>query len=199
MVEDGDYREDLLYRLNGVTIELPPLRDRLSDVPALIRFFLAQAKVEFNKPDLEGLSPEAVDLLTVYDWPGNVRQLRAVIRRCVLDTVMPVITPDTLPDAIAGSRHSGAKSESDKTDKLENEAPGSQLPQLVQRLLKEKSTNVYGESMEYMERFVILQVLQATDGNQSQAAEILGITRGKLRDRINSYNIVLKSDVAVES
>ncbi|GAB5513405.1 MAG: sigma-54 dependent transcriptional regulator [Rhodopirellula baltica] len=199
MVVDGDYREDLLYRLNGVTIELPPLRDRLSDVPALIRFFLAQAKIEFNKPDLEGLSPEAVDLLTVYDWPGNVRQLRAVIRRCVLDTVMPVITPDTLPDAIAGTRHSGAKSESGSNEKLESEAPGSQLPQLVQRLLKEKSTNVYGEAMEYMERFVILQVLQSTDGNQSQAAEILGITRGKLRDRINSYNIVLKSDVAVES
>ncbi|WP_233215558.1 sigma-54-dependent transcriptional regulator [Rhodopirellula bahusiensis] len=199
MVEDGDYREDLLYRLNGVTIELPPLRDRLSDVPALIRFFLAQAKIEFNKPDLEGLSPEAVDLLTVYDWPGNVRQLRAVIRRCVLDTVMPVITPDTLPDAIAGARPGDTKSEANSGDKLESEAPGSQLPQLVQRLLKEKSTNVYGESMEYMERFVILQVLQSTDGNQSQAAEILGITRGKLRDRINSYNIVLKSDVAVES
>lgn len=200
MVEDGDYREDLLYRLNGVTIELPPLRDRLSDVPALIRFFLAQAKQEFNKPDLEGLSPEAVELLTSYDWPGNVRQLRAVIRRCVLDTVMPVITPDVLPDAIVGGKGKTDSSDAGSaSQEAEANAPGSQLPQLVQRLLDEKSTDVYGEAMEYMERFVILQVLQATDGNQSQAAEILGITRGKLRDRINTYNIVLKSDVAVKS
>ncbi|WP_182869513.1 sigma-54-dependent transcriptional regulator [Rhodopirellula sp. JC639] len=198
MVQDGDYREDLLYRLNGVTIELPPLRDRLSDVPSLIRFFLAQAKKEFNKPDLEGLSPEAVDLLTAYVWPGNVRQLRAVIRRCVLDTVMPVITPDTLPDEITGTVSVAEKTPVDDATPKQESVAGSQLPQLVRRLLDERSTNIYAEAMEYMERFVILKVLQATDGNQSQAAEMLGITRGKLRDRINSYNIVLKSDVLVE-
>lgn len=198
MVDDGEYREDLLYRLNGVTIELPPLRDRLSDVPSLIRFFLAQAKKEFNKPDLEGLSPEAVALLTAYDWPGNVRQLRAVIRRCVLDTVMPVITPDILPGAITGTVSPVKKTPTQDVVPREEPTEGTQLPQLVQRLLDERSTNIYAEAMEYMERFVILKVLQTTDGNQSQAAEMLGITRGKLRDRINSYNIVLKSDVSVE-
>ncbi len=196
MVSDGEYREDLLYRLNGVTIELPPLRDRLSDVKALIRFFLAQAKQEFNKPDLEGLSPDAVDLLTTYQWPGNVRQLRAVVRRCVLDTVMPVITPDILPTEIQNGtspKGSATNSESDAN----SDDSGTQLPALVKRLLREKSTSIYAESMEYMERYVILQVLRATNGNQSQAAETLGITRGKLRDRINSYNIELKSDIVV--
>lgn len=198
MVEDGEYREDLLYRLNGVTIDLPPLRERLTDVPALIRFFLAQAKKEFNKPDLEGLSPEAVERLTKYEWPGNVRQLRAVVRRCVLDTVMPVITPDVLPAAITGVVTSGEGETTSNGTDIQDQ-PGTQLPQLVRRLLDERSTNVYAEAMEYMERYVILQVLQSTDGNQSQAAEILGITRGKLRDRINSYDIKLKSDVVVES
>lgn len=196
MVEEGGYREDLLYRLNGITIELPPLRERLSDVPALIRFFLAQAKLEFKKPDLEGLAPETVERLTAYDWPGNVRQLRAVIRRCVLDTVMPVITPDVLPTAIVG-RSDLAADRSDGVPAKEGDC-GSELPQLVRRLLSEKSTNVYAESMEFMERFVILKVLQETDGNQSRAAEILGITRGKLRDRINAYKISLKSDVSVD-
>lgn len=196
MVEDGEYREDLLYRLNGVTIELPPLRDRLSDVPALIRFFLAQAKKEFNKADLEGLSPESVELLTEYDWPGNVRQLRAVIRRCVLDTVMPVITPDILPDAITGKRR--AELDLASPDSSKSGGPGTELPELVSRLLEQKSTNIYSESMEYMERYVIMRVLQATDGNQSQAAEMLGITRGKLRDRINTYKIVLKNDVSLD-
>jgi two-component system nitrogen regulation response regulator GlnG len=197
MVEDGDYREDLLYRLNGVTIDLPPLRERLSDVEALIRFFLGQAKQEFNKPDLEGLSPEAVRLLTSYKWPGNVRQLRAVVRRCVLDTVMPVITPDVLPADIQGGSVSNASASGTSPADVSVTA-GTQLPELVTRLLNERSTNVYAEAMEYMERFIILQVLRATGGNQSQAAETLGITRGKLRDRINTYNIELKSDVVVK-
>ena len=198
MVDDGDYREDLLYRLNGVTIELPPLRERLSDVPALIQFFLAQAKKEFSKPDLEGLSPEAVELLTTYDWPGNVRQLRAVVRRCVLDSVMPVITPDIFPTAIADNQSTDSNTIASSTNGADATEPGRALPDLVKRLLSEKSTNVYSEATEYMERFVLLKVLQATDGNQSQAAEILGITRGKLRDRISTYNIQLRSDVALE-
>ncbi|WP_404309081.1 sigma 54-interacting transcriptional regulator [Neorhodopirellula lusitana] len=246
MVADDEYREDLLYRLNGVTIELPPLRERLSDVPALIRFFLAQARREFNKPDLEGLSPEAVDMLTAYTWPGNVRQLRAVIRRCVLDAVLPVITPDILPtEVVQGGSHSNSNgladssksaaagstalsdvaavpgvsdastpnastpnasnpdvSNAEVTDAEVSDTPagadGTELPQLVRRLLKEKSTNVYAEAMEYMEQYVLMQVLQETDGNQSQAAEILGITRGKLRDRINTYRIRLKGDVSQE-
>ncbi|TWU08431.1 sigma-54-dependent transcriptional regulator [Stieleria varia] len=201
MVEEGDYREDLLYRLNGVTIQLPPLRERLSDVPSLIRFFLAQAKQEFNKPDLEGLSPETVDLLTAYQWPGNVRQLRAVIRRCVLDSVMPVITPDILPAEVTRYERSDPASSSIDSS-ASHHVPtraGGELPSLVERLIAQRSNNVYAETVEYTERFVILEVLKATDGNQSQAAEMLGITRGKLRDRIKAYNIVLKSDIAVES
>ena len=100
MVEDGEYREDLLYRLNGVTIELPPLRERRDDVKLLIQHFLRQAKVELKKPSLEGLAPETLELLMAYDWPGNVRQLRAVIRRCVLDSSMSVIFSDILPKEI---------------------------------------------------------------------------------------------------
>ncbi|WP_146513957.1 sigma-54-dependent transcriptional regulator [Rubripirellula amarantea] len=190
MVKDGDYREDLLYRLNGVTIELPPLRERLSDVPALIQFFMSQAKKEFNKPDLEGLSPEAVKLFSEYHWPGNVRQLRAVIRRCVLDSVMPVITPDGLPIEITKRGAAPTATNQETVD-------GAALPQLVKRLLAEKSTDVYAQSMQYMEKYVITEVLKSTDGNQSQAAEILGITRGKLRDRISTYNISLTSNVQV--
>ncbi|WP_442506019.1 sigma-54-dependent transcriptional regulator [Novipirellula sp. SH528] len=195
MVEDGDYREDLLYRLNGVTIELPPLRERLSDVPALVQFFMAQAKKEFNKPDLEGLSPDAAVLFEGYHWPGNVRQLRAVIRRCVLDTVMPVITPDGLPKEItrvkaADNALGGAPASTETLD-------GAGLPQLVKRLLAEKSTDLYAEATQYMEKYVITEVLKSTGGNQSQAAEILGITRGKLRDRITTFDISLTSNVQI--
>ncbi|WP_146595970.1 sigma-54-dependent transcriptional regulator [Novipirellula galeiformis] len=196
MVEEGDYREDLLYRLNGVTIELPPLRERLSDVPALVQFFMAQAKKEFNKPDLEGLSPEAAELLEGYHWPGNVRQLRAVIRRCVLDTVMPVITPDGLPKEINRLKTTAAGTDNHSAAES-GPVEGAGLPQLVKRLLAEKSTDVYAEATQYMEKYVITEVLKSTDGNQSQAAEILGITRGKLRDRITSFDISLTSHVQI--
>ncbi len=197
MVKDGDYREDLLYRLNGVTIDLPPLRDRQGDVELLLQYFLSQAKRELKKPDLEGVSPETVALLTAYRWPGNVRQLRAVIRRCVLVSTMPVIVPDVLPKEISGLRSIAEISTVDHSSPEQASVAGSQLPQLVDRLIRDKSTNVYQESVEYMERYVLLRVLSETGGNQSQAAEMLGITRGKLRDRIATYQIVLNSGVAI--
>jgi DNA-binding NtrC family response regulator len=194
MVKDGEYREDLLYRLNGVTIELPPLRDRPGDVPLLVQHFLNRAKRDLNKPDLEGISPETLSLLVNYEWPGNVRQLRAVIRRCVLDSVMPVIV---LPNEIAARTGNPAAAADGQTSTM-NPA-GTMLPSLIDRLLAEKSTNIYAEAVAYMERYVLLRVLSATDGNQSQAAEILGITRGKLRDRISTYNIVREGGVTIKA
>jgi DNA-binding NtrC family response regulator len=197
MVKNGEYREDLLYRLNGVTIELPPLRERQGDVELLLQHFLSQAKRELKKPDLEGVSPETVELLTSYSWPGNVRQLRAVIRRCVLDTNMPVIVPDILPKEIVGPRLRQQSGAHDPAADGQEVRPGSQLPELVERLIRQRSTNIYSEAVEYMERYVLLRVLAETGGNQSQAAEMLGITRGKLRDRIATYQIVLNSGVSI--
>ena len=247
MVADGDFREDLLYRLNAVTIYLPPLRDRAGDVPLLIQHFLGQAKREFKKQDLEGASPETVELLRNYDWPGNVRQLRAVVRRCVLDSVLPVLVPDVLPrnireaasggdadatstptadvpatpptgghpaiesgdsgaeSAIGGNATgdrdvaSGGETGSDSlgTTTGSSTEPGHELPQLVDRLLADRSSNLYSETIAYVERYVLVRVLQETDGNQSRAAEMLGITRGKLRDRIATYNIQLASGVKI--
>ncbi len=218
MVEEGDFREDLLYRLNAVTIQLPPLKDRSIDIPLLIQYFLGQAKREFNKQDLEGASPETVERLKEYPWPGNVRQLRAVIRRCVLESVLPVIVPSVLPveiqkghqdPSVESSAPAGANGGQDASDASAAETSGGvetnvgadidgrQLPELVDRLLDEKSTDLYAEAIAYAERYLLLRVLRATDGNQSKAAEILGITRGKLRDRISTYNIKLESGVKI--
>jgi two-component system nitrogen regulation response regulator GlnG len=244
MVADGEFREDLLYRLNAVTIHLPPLRDRPSDIPLLIQHFLSQAKSEFNKPDLEGASPETVDLLKRYSWPGNVRQLRAVVRRCVLDTVMPVLVPDvlprsirdyipdapiasdlpaspghpalsdaevpaatTIPEASAADSTPMATAEPNAVDHPpanesepegnSEEPAGDQLPALIEDLLEKNATDVYAETIAHVERYLIVRVLRETDGNQSRAAEILGITRGKLRDRIATYDIRMESGVKI--
>ncbi len=216
MVAEGDFREDLLYRLNAVTINLPPLRERPGDIPLLIHYFLGQAKREFNKQDLEGASPETADLLTSYAWPGNVRQLRAVVRRCVLESILPVIVPDLLPreiregevpDMVSDSssvspiQQQPGESSSPATDHdggmNEVDQSGRELPDLVDRLLGDNATDLYAEGVAYAERYLLVRVLRETEGNQSRAAEILGITRGKLRDRIATYNIKLESGVKI--
>ncbi len=120
---------------------------------------------------------------------------------------MPVITPDDFPDEVKPrvvdefTVSQDASSGQGASCGLSSVAssPGAGLPDLVKRLLQEESTNVYAEATEYVERFVITEVLRSTDGNQSRAAEILGITRGKLRDRITSFKITLKSNVEMDS
>src|SRR5208282_2432550 len=95
-VEEGRFREDFFYRINVFTIELPPLRMRRSDIPALARHFLDRfAKQMDNR--ITGISPEAMDLLTAYDWPGNVRELSNAIERAMVVGAPPNIRPEDLP------------------------------------------------------------------------------------------------------
>ncbi len=98
-VAKGRFREDLFYRLNVVSLEMPTLRDRRSDIPALSKFFLDRYTKENAKP-IEGFTPETMDLLTGYDWPGNVRELENAIERAVVLTSGAVIEPRSLPTSI---------------------------------------------------------------------------------------------------
>ena len=103
MVANDEFREDLLYRLNGFTIPLPPLRERRDDIPLLLEYFLRRAKSEMNRPKLSGISPQALELLMNYSWPGNIRQLQSVVRQSVLHTTGTVIDADNLPSFIRES------------------------------------------------------------------------------------------------
>ncbi|CAK9096332.1 Regulatory protein AtoC (Acetoacetate metabolism regulatory protein) (DNA-binding transcriptional regulator AtoC) (Ornithine decarboxylase antizyme) [Durusdinium trenchii] len=202
MGEEGEFRSDLLYRLNGVTISLPPLRVRKDDLPQLMEYFLAQARAQLGKHDIEGISPEAFAVLSSHNWPGNVRELQSVIQRSVLNASGPVIVPSFLPDEIRGiskspdGKTSGAGGGS--TTEGETELSNSQLASFVEGRLSEGSKDLYNETVEMMERYLFARVLQETDGNQSKAAEILGITRGKVRDRIAAYSITVDKSVRVE-
>ncbi len=99
LVEAGTFREDLFYRLEVVTLVLPPLRNRIEDIPLLSRYFVDKFGRTKEKP-VTGLSPETIPLLTRYSWPGNVRELEHVIERAIALTPHPVITPEDLPEAI---------------------------------------------------------------------------------------------------
>jgi two-component system nitrogen regulation response regulator GlnG len=195
MVLDGEFREDLFYRLNGITITLPPLRKRGEDVSLLLEYYLRVCAREMNRHDCEGISPEALEMLTQYSWPGNVREMQSVVRQSLLNATGPVIVPSFLPPELI----TPMLSKTPELPQIDN-ATGvpSDLAPFVNRRLEADSRNLYAEALEQMERYLITRVLQATEGNQTKASEILGITRGKIRDRVNLFQISLGTVVSVE-
>jgi len=209
MVEAKTFRADLLYRLNGMTIFLPPLRDRRDDVPLLLKHFLARAQESLNKVDIEGMSPECLDILMNYGWPGNVREMQSIVQQAVLNTIGPIIIPEFLPREVtqngpvnsefhsswSQSRQRGAAESPSETAPEDLPSSISSLNQFIEEQLKSNSTDLYASVLRCMERYLFTRVLQATRGNQSQAAQILGVTRGTVRDRIAVFNISMEHNV----
>jgi DNA-binding NtrC family response regulator len=192
MVAKGTFREDLYYRLNGFTIKLPPLRERGEDIMFLLEHLLARFARELNKADVHGISPEALDILTHYSWPGNVRELEAVIRQALLNTTGNVILPDFLPDHVRmGTKSTAAAIPSEN-------APPSDLRPFVDECLRRGSEDMYATSVEMMERYLLTRVLRHAQGNQSQAARMLGITRGSLRNKMRALRIQVGSTVEMD-
>ncbi|GIX06327.1 MAG: acetoacetate metabolism regulatory protein AtoC [Candidatus Poribacteria bacterium] len=165
-VAEGSFREDLYYRLNVVSVEVPPLRERREDIPLLIDLFLRR----YTPPDrpLPDLSEEARALLLSYDYPGNVRELENAIERAVILSQGNLIRPLDLPPAIAQPRRRTRAAPS-----------GDTLP----------------DAVESLEREMILQALLEAGGVQTRAAEKLGITERNLRYKMKKYGIPpLRSD-----
>ncbi len=158
-VREGRFREDLFYRLNVVPITMPPLRERKEDIPPLADHFLAVYRKKNGKP-LKGISGKALDLLVRYDWPGNIRELENCIERGVVMAREEMITPVDLPPQIQRLSGEGGK---------------------------EGSTILCGMSLAEMERGLIVKTLAETDGNRTRAAEILGINRRTLQNKLKQY------------
>jgi two-component system nitrogen regulation response regulator GlnG len=189
MVEDGEFRSDLYYRLSGFTIQLAPLRDRPEDLPPLLESYLTIFSKELNK-DVHGISPEAMDVFLNYSWPGNVRELQNVLKQTLLRSAGNVIIPDFIPDRIRFPESAGG-------------GPGggdeaTDLRHFVDERLEADSTDLYAEALEFMERYVVTRVLRVCDGNQSKAARMLGITRGCLRSKVRALKVSIDTLVQVE-
>ncbi len=209
MVEEKTFRADLLYRLNGMTISLPPLRERREDIPLLLGYFLAKSQRALNKPHIEGMSPECLELLTNHDWPGNVRQMQSIVQQAVLNTIGPIIIPEFLPREVSAVCVTVNEAVATKATKTQSVAPRpsavdpdvpliGDLGSFIEKRIVAKSTNLSTEVLDCVERYLFTRVLQVTNGNQSQAAEILGVTRGKIRDRIASFNISMERKVQID-
>jgi DNA-binding NtrC family response regulator len=190
MSQEGKFRTDLYYRLNGYTISVPPLRERGSDIELLIQRFLKTYARQIDR-EFQGIDPEALQLLLKYPWPGNVRELQSAIRRALLQMTGPLLRPEFLPDEIR------------LTGQVARPAQGGNssvgiLEQFVASRLNSGSTDLYSEALAAMESFLLTHVLQFTSGNQSYASRILGITRGSLRNKIHSRKIQIESTVRVD-
>jgi two-component system nitrogen regulation response regulator GlnG len=194
LVEQGRFRADLYYRLSVFTIELPPLRDRGEDFPALVRHYLKRYNRELGKQVTE-VPKETFDLLLAYSWPGNIRELQSVLKQALLKATGPVLVAAFLPDFLQRPskpiRVSGQilGSPSQPTPTASTPAVVDELEAFVRSRLAEGSQDLYAEAQAFMERTLIPLVLERVNGSQTKAAAILGITRRTLRTRLRDLNL----------
>jgi DNA-binding NtrC family response regulator len=161
MVAEKQFREDLFFRIKGVTFTLPPLRERREDIPLLMHYFLNEFGDKYHK-EVEGISPAAQQLLMSYSWPGNVRQLRTAVENMVVLSPGKILGPESLPVEIQPA------------------AGAEQISGM---------TNLVGISIEEAEKELIRNTLKMVDGNREQAARILRIGERTLYRKIREYGL----------
>ena len=164
-VANHNFREDLYFRLNVITIEIPPLRKRTDDIPLLAAHFLSHFE-ERNRKNIKGFSPQAMDQMLHYSWPGNVRELENAVERAVILCTGDLITEKELPFSISEEEMAAAKAGE-----------------------KEGGTSLAGLPLEEVERKAIEETLKMTKDNKSEAARTLGITRATLHNKLRKYDI----------
>ncbi len=163
LVKDGRFREDLYFRLNVVRLQVPPLRERREDIPALVEHFVERFNREYRR-NVKEIAEEAMDRMQRYTWPGNVRELRNVLERALILEASDRLELSHLPAEIRLGRR-------------DVPSGGIQLPE-------------EGLVLDEVERSLIQQALARTEGNQSASARLLGLTRYQLRYRMEKFDLV---------
>jgi len=186
-ISNGRFREDLYYRLNVVSIQIPPLRERREDIPELVSYFFKRFNREMKK-GIVGITPPAMERVKSYGWPGNVRQLENVLKRALVLCQGEWILDDQLLFDKEGERQ-----------EIEEDLAKKSIEDLLDILFEELSHSPMGEEdvdrISILEKGMILRALQKTKGNQVQAALLLGINRSTLRSKLERYHI--KKEVLV--
>jgi DNA-binding NtrC family response regulator len=193
-VAEGKFREDLYFRLNVIPIFLPPLRERRSDLSLLIDHFLRKANNQFSK-SVTGLSPEVLQRLMDYHWPGNIRELQNVISRAVVLSHGPVITDTDLPLGFISSRGSADGTNHNHTsERISSTSAQPGIPDVRERILARIRD---GKSLEeaiddevfHIEKDVIVTTLEANHWKRGESARILGMSRRNLLRKMQKLEI----------
>jgi DNA-binding NtrC family response regulator len=169
LVREGKFRDDLFYRLNVITIDLPPLRQRREDIPLLVDFFLSKYSEENERPRRR-MTPEGLRPLLSYSWPGNVRELENVVERAVVLSTGVEVGPELLPDQIVGR--------------------GTPVP-----LLEHRGDASLFDIVEDCERHIILDMLEKCNWNQTEAAERFHVPLSTLNQKIKRLSIEIKKKI----
>jgi two-component system, NtrC family, nitrogen regulation response regulator GlnG len=191
LVDEGRFRKDLYYRLNAVSLRVPPLRERLEDVAELAHFFLFRFNRELNL-DLRGFAPETLELLQKYSWPGNVRELQGVVKQAMLNASGHLVFPEFLPELFLGAASSAPAAVHTSNPELFD------LSAFIDARLRNPVGPLYDEVMAAVERLLLTRVLRQTHGHQTQASEVLGITRATLRHKLRTLGMTVDKIVVEE-
>jgi two-component system response regulator PilR (NtrC family) len=178
MVADGQFREDLFYRINVIPVRLPSLRERPGDVPLLAEHFVAKFAGQMNKP-IAGISGAAMACLQSHAWPGNVRELENAMERAVALERTPSILPESLPEAARGSNAAPVPSAA-----AVPAAPAAG----DSRVLPDKGFDLE-QHVQHLEREYIAEALRRSGGVKVKAAELLGMTFRSFRYYMKKYNL----------
>ncbi|QDU63988.1 Nitrogen regulation protein NR(I) [Planctomycetes bacterium Pan216] len=178
LVNQGRFRADLYYRLRVATIDVPPLRERLEDVAELAHHFLFISNSQLGL-DLRGFTPDAIACLEAYTWPGNVRELQSIVKEAMVRTRGPIVRQEYLPRHIVKASHEG-----------NGEHEPDSLRRTIAEMLKGEQTNVYARVGTMVDRVLLDEVMQRTEGNQLRASKILGIDRKTLRQKLRNLEML---------
>ncbi|QDU05483.1 Nitrogen assimilation regulatory protein [Gimesia chilikensis] len=195
MVESGEFRRDLYYRLNVFSIELPPLRQRIEDIPALVEYFIKTAGTQVAS-SVRSITEDALEILMGHDWPGNVRELQSTIKHCLIQSVGELITRECLPSScLCKQVH-----EDSTTNTIGNLNSDSllEIHKLVEDLLSTGEEDLHRKVHSEIDRILLPCVLGHVDGSQAQAAKILGVARSTLRNRIEDLGISIEKRILTE-
>ncbi|MDC0247094.1 nitrogen regulation protein NR(I) [OCS116 cluster bacterium] len=190
LIEKGEFREDLFYRLNVVPISIPPLRERKEDIPELVNHFLDKAKD--LKLDPKKFTTESFQILEKYQWPGNVRELENfILKLCALYKDENIMNEDLTEEILNLQKLDQQMLDTDNqfSKILEN-----YLSRNINKINKEYQGDVYNYFVTELEKVLLLEVLKNKNGNQLKAAELLGLNRNTLRKKITEHNISIDQE-----
>ena len=190
LIEKGEFREDLFYRLNVVPISIPPLRERKEDIPELVNHFLDKAKDLQLEP--KKFTTESFQILEKYQWPGNVRELENfILKLCALYTDENIMNDDLAEEILNLQKldQQMLDTENQFSKILEN-----YLSRNINKINKEYQGDVYNYFVTELEKVLLLEVLKNKNGNQLKAAELLGLNRNTLRKKITELNISIDQE-----
>lgn len=179
-VADGEFREDLYYRLQVVTITMPPLRERKGDIVKLSEYLISRLASDLGKTN-PGISREAIHLISGYDWPGNIRELSNVLRKALIFNRGAPIQTEEISIAEAECSHSSNDGENDAL---------SDIRKWLRSCLKDdKADKLFDRCLDQVAAMMISEALNITEGNRSRAAKLLGMSRPTFHSKLDKYDI----------